>query len=153
MIKRVGALALAALLAGTAPAFASPKSELCTFVQTLSDKGAGAGIAYLQDMARVWSIESRQKIKTAIGGQVEKFNYSGGQIYQILDLPGGAAEYFLVLDRKGYPTPVYARVIFEGSGAPDSLNFINFDFNSNLEEITQRPFAQPPVTVDCKTAQ
>ncbi len=141
----IAAAAAATLLA--APAQASPQSDMCTFVEILASEGVDAAIAYTEELAELWSPEQRAKLGVVVGTELEKFDYRGGQVYQIAELPGVIEEFFITLNLTGAGS-VYLRVLYEGNGR-DALSFINIDFQASYHDATEAPFLQPPKPVLC----
>lgn len=133
---------------GLAPsAFASPAGEMCKFVAAAAAGGSPAAIGYLDSIAKNWSDDARAKLPVVVGVEMEKFDYSDGQVYRTANLPGVVEEFFLTLNLDGIASSVYARVLYEGDG--DNISFINIDFNSSYYDITQQPFMQTPTEVEC----
>lgn len=147
MKKHIG-LATVLTMAGFAtPAWASPAEEMCKFVAAAAAGGAPAAIGYIDSIAQHWGDDARAKLPVVVGVEMEKFDYSGGQVYRIANLPNIVEEFFLTFNLDTIASSVYARVLYEGDG--QDISFINIDFNSSYYDITDRPFMQAPVEVDC----
>ena len=137
-----------ALMVGAAGhANAAPADDMCKFVAAAAAGGAPAAIGYIESISKHWDDNARQKLSVVVGSEMDKFSYSGGQVFRIANMPGVVEEYFLTFNLSNIASSVYARVLYEGDGK--EIKFINIDFNSSYYDITKQPFAQPPVEVDC----
>jgi hypothetical protein len=141
----IAAAAVAALT--SAPALAGPKDDMCRLVSILATEGVPAAVTFTEELAELWSPEQRAKLPVVVGAELEKFDYRGGQVYQIAELPGVVEEYFLTLNLTGSGS-VYLRVLYEGNGR-DALSFINIDFKASYHDALEDPFLQPPKSVAC----
>jgi hypothetical protein len=140
-------LAAAALALAATPALATPKEDMCRFVSILASEGVSAAMAFTEQLADLWAPEQRAKLGVVVGSELEKFDYRGGQVYEIANLPGAVEEYFITLNLIGRGS-VYLRVLYEGN-ARDPLAFINIDFKASYHDAIRDPFLQPPKPVAC----
>lgn len=144
MRKMLIAVAAASLM--PTPALADPKADMCELTAILANEGVAAAVEYTEGLASGWPEDQRAKLGVVVGAELERFAYSGGQVYQTAELPGAIEEYFITLNLQGGGS-VYLRVLYEGSGGP--LTFINIDFKASYYDAIERPFLQPPKPVTC----
>lgn len=147
-MNRFSFLIFAAVASFGAPAFAAPGNDMCRFVAAAADGGADGAIDYIKTISKHWNENQRDKLSVVVGTEMEKFTYSGGQVYRIAHLPGVVEEFFLTLNLDTIVSSVYARVLYEGDS--QNLTFVNIDFNSSYYDIISQPFLQEPEPINCR---
>jgi hypothetical protein len=141
-------IVMTAYLLMSAPALSDPKADMCELTSILASEGVAAAMKYTEGLASHWPADQRAKLGVVVGAELERFAFSGGQVYQTAELPGAVEEYFITLNVQGNGS-VYLRVLYDGSGGP--LNFINIDFKASYYDAIQRPFLQQPKPVPCSS--
>lgn len=97
-------------------------------------------------MVEHWPLEAQTSVSGAVLAPLGSFSFSEFSIYRVLELPGIAEEYFVVVLIENNAS-AYMRLLFEKWD--DSLKLRNLRFEDSYEKIAAVAFAQKPVPVDC----
>lgn len=146
MVKRLAAVAAVLMFAATPALAQDPLAETCEFASTL-DKGTDVTIGQLLKLARLWPESDRAKLGPIFRPELEGFNMSKGDVYQIADLGDFAQEFLVVAADRSRASNIYFRIIFQTY--EKGFFFKNVKFNSDYYKITTPAFVQDPKPVDC----
>lgn len=93
MKKHIGFVTAVTAFGFATSALASPAEDMCKFVSTAAAGGAPAAIGFIDSIAQHWGADARAKLPVVVGVEMEKFTYSGGQVYRTANLPGIVEEF------------------------------------------------------------